>query len=124
MQLPQANHFFFVFQPDITAPGVDIIAAYSEAASPTEESFDTRRVPYMVDSGTSMSCPHISGVVGLLKTLHPDWSPAAIRSAIMTSGTNQYCVFFLGSCHELPLNFSKDSILPLKIFVCTILVLS
>lgn len=68
------------FQPDITAPGVDVIAAYSEAQGPTGESFDKRRTPYFVDSGTSMSCPHVSGIAGLLKTLHPDWSPAAIRS--------------------------------------------
>ncbi|XP_071907216.1 subtilisin-like protease SBT5.3 [Coffea arabica] len=74
-----------IFKPDITAPGVDVIAAYSEAQGPTGESFDKRRTPYFVESGTSMSCPHVSGIAGLLKTLHPDWSPAAIRSAIMTS---------------------------------------
>ncbi|KAL5577743.1 hypothetical protein UlMin_019442 [Ulmus minor] len=74
-----------ILKPDITAPGVNIIAAFSEAASPTQETFDKRRVPFNSLSGTSMSCPHVSGIVGLLKTLYPDWSPAAIKSAIMTS---------------------------------------
>ncbi|CAA0818038.1 Subtilisin-like protease SBT5.4 [Striga hermonthica] len=74
-----------VLKPDITAPGVDIIASYTEGTSPTELDFDHRRTPFTVMSGTSMSCPHVSGVVGLLKTLYPDWSPAAIRSAIMTT---------------------------------------
>uniref|UniRef100_A0A803LYM1 Uncharacterized protein n=2 Tax=Chenopodium quinoa TaxID=63459 RepID=A0A803LYM1_CHEQI len=74
-----------ILKPDITAPGVNVLAAYSEAVSPTEEPWDKRKVSFMLDSGTSMSCPHISGVAGLLKTLHPTWSPAAIRSAIMTT---------------------------------------
>lgn len=74
-----------ILKPDITAPGLSILAAYSEEAPPSELSFDKRRVPFNVLSGTSMSCPHIAGIVGLLKTLHPDWSPAAIRSAIMTT---------------------------------------
>ncbi|XP_028771539.1 subtilisin-like protease SBT5.4 [Neltuma alba] len=76
-----------ILKPDITAPGVNIIAAYTEAIGPTEQDFDKRRVPFNAMSGTSMSCPHISGIVSLLKTRHPDWSPAAIRSAIMTTAS-------------------------------------
>ncbi|KAL3627219.1 hypothetical protein CASFOL_028582 [Castilleja foliolosa] len=74
-----------ILKPDITAPGVDIIAAFTQEKSPTDLDFDNRRIPFNIMSGTSMSCPHVSGVVGLLKTLYPDWSPAAIRSAIMTT---------------------------------------
>ncbi|CAH2069391.1 unnamed protein product [Thlaspi arvense] len=74
-----------ILKPDITAPGVNVIAAFTEAKSPTDLEFDNRRTPFNTESGTSMSCPHISGIVGLLKTLHPQWSPAAIRSAIMTT---------------------------------------
>ncbi|KAK6269421.1 PREDICTED: subtilisin-like protease SBT5.4 [Theobroma cacao] len=74
-----------ILKPDITAPGVSIIAAFSEAVGPSEETSDKRRMPFTSMSGTSMSCPHVSGIVGLLKSLHPDWSPSAIKSAIMTS---------------------------------------
>ncbi|KAL0534464.1 hypothetical protein IC582_028755 [Cucumis melo] len=74
-----------IIKPDVTAPGVNIIAAFSEAVSPTGEPFDNRTVPFITMSGTSMSCPHVSGLVGLLRTLHPHWSPSAIKSAIMTS---------------------------------------
>lgn len=76
-----------ILKPDVTAPGVNIIAAYTGAIGPTEQDFDKRRVPFNTMSGTSMSCPHISGIVGLLKTFHPDWSPAAIKSAIMTTAS-------------------------------------
>ncbi|KAK2639988.1 hypothetical protein Ddye_027783 [Dipteronia dyeriana] len=74
-----------ILKPDITAPGVNVIAAFSEAVGPTGEESDNRRLPFYIESGTSMSCPHVSGIVGLLKTLHPDWSPSAIKSAIMTT---------------------------------------
>lgn len=76
-----------ILKPDITAPGVSIIAAFSEAVGPTDEATDKRHIPFTSQSGTSMSCPHVSGIVGLLKSLYPHWSPAAIKSAIMTTGT-------------------------------------
>ncbi|KAL3652652.1 hypothetical protein CASFOL_002333 [Castilleja foliolosa] len=67
-------------KPDITAPGVSVIAAVNIIDGEDSE-------PFYSMSGTSMSCPHIAGVVGLLKTLHPKWSPAAIKSAIMTTAS-------------------------------------
>ncbi|KAL0875591.1 hypothetical protein Bca101_025296 [Brassica carinata] len=73
-------------QPDITAPGVEILAAYSPLGSPSSEDIiDRRHVKYTVISGTSMSCPHVAGVAAYIRTFHPDWSPAVIQSAIMTT---------------------------------------
>ncbi|EFJ13660.1 hypothetical protein SELMODRAFT_424299 [Selaginella moellendorffii] len=66
-----------ILKPDITAPGVDILAAYSPFANNTE---------YRILSGTSMACPHVSGIVALLKAYRPEWCPVAINSAIVTTG--------------------------------------
>ncbi|XP_013620395.1 PREDICTED: cucumisin-like [Brassica oleracea var. oleracea] len=72
-----------LLKPDITAPGVEILAAYSPLGSPSLG--DQRQVKYSVLSGTSMSCPHVAGVAAYIKTFHPDWSPSLIQSAIMTT---------------------------------------
>ncbi|KAG8385371.1 hypothetical protein BUALT_Bualt03G0036100 [Buddleja alternifolia] len=74
-----------ILKPDITAPGLNILAAWSEASSPTKLEADKRVVKYNILSGTSMSCPHIGGASALLKAMHPTWSSAAIRSALITS---------------------------------------
>ncbi|KAL8460778.1 hypothetical protein ACS0TY_032329 [Phlomoides rotata] len=74
-----------ILKPDITAPGLNILAAWSEASSPTKLEEDKRVAKYNILSGTSMSCPHIGGASALLKAIHPGWSSAAIRSALMTS---------------------------------------
>ena len=75
----------FIFKPDMVAPGVDILAAWPDGLSPTELSGDSRRIKFNILSGTSMSCPHVSGLAALLKGAHPDWSPGAVRSALMTT---------------------------------------
>ncbi|WOG83821.1 hypothetical protein DCAR_0102999 [Daucus carota subsp. sativus] len=75
----------YVLKPDIIAPGVDILAAWPNEAPPTELAMDTRRTDFNILSGTSMSCPHVSGLVALLKGAHPDWSPAMVKSALMTT---------------------------------------
>ncbi|KAH1156073.1 hypothetical protein AAZX31_18G230200 [Glycine max] len=77
-----------ILKPDVTAPGVNILAAYSELASASNLLVDNRRgFKFNVLQGTSVSCPHVAGIAGLIKTLHPNWSPAAIKSAIMTTAT-------------------------------------
>uniref|UniRef100_A0A0D9W226 Peptidase S8/S53 domain-containing protein n=1 Tax=Leersia perrieri TaxID=77586 RepID=A0A0D9W226_9ORYZ len=67
-----------VIKPDIAAPGVSILAAAPKA-------YIDGGTPYHFESGTSMACPHVSGIVAVLKSLHPEWSPAALKSAIMTT---------------------------------------
>eukprot|EP01018_Ginkgo_biloba_P025018 Gb_41377 [translate_table: standard] len=85
---PPPSNFFPLIkpsQPDITAPGVNILAAWPPIVPPSKVSLDKRVANFNFLSGTSMSCPHISGIVALLKSVHPKWSPAAIKSAIMTT---------------------------------------
>ncbi|CAN1236744.1 Subtilisin-like protease SBT1.1 [Linum grandiflorum] len=90
-----------IIKPDITAPGVNILAAWPPGT-------DKRSVLFNIISGTSMSCPHISGVAALLKSVHRDWSPAAIKSAMMTTAyvldnkNNPIAVFAFGSGHVDP----------------------
>ncbi|KAJ6742430.1 PROPROTEIN CONVERTASE SUBTILISIN/KEXIN [Salix viminalis] len=76
-----------ILKPDIAAPGLGILAAYSKLASVTGYPSDSRYSPFNIISGTSMSCPHAAAAAAYVKTFHPDWSPAAIKSALMTTAT-------------------------------------
>ena len=70
-----------IIKPDISAPGVSVLAAYpafwfgARAGTATSAHL----------SGTSMASPHMAGLGALMVEAHPDWSPAAIKSAFMTT---------------------------------------
>ncbi|WOL12040.1 subtilisin-like protease SBT3.9 [Canna indica] len=67
-----------ILKPDIVAPGLNILAAWSPADN---------NLKYNILSGTSMSCPHATGLVALIKAVYPHWTPSAIKSAIMTTAS-------------------------------------
>ncbi|XP_038725533.1 subtilisin-like protease SBT1.5 [Tripterygium wilfordii] len=75
----------YVMKPDVIAPGVEILGAWPDEISPTKLPLDPRRTEFSIVSGTSMACPHVSGIAVLLKGAHPNWSPAMIKSALMTT---------------------------------------
>jgi subtilisin family serine protease len=67
-----------VLKPDVTAPGVDVLAAVhtTNPLSPPE---------YGVLSGTSMSGPHTAGAAALVRAIHSTWTPAEVQSALMAT---------------------------------------
>jgi hypothetical protein len=69
-----------VLKPDLIAPGQDVLAA---VAPPFNRGLD-----FDIYSGTSMSSPHVAGLAALMKEAYPGWSPMAIKSALMTTGTD------------------------------------
>ncbi|KAF1706756.1 protease domain-containing protein, partial [Pseudoxanthomonas sangjuensis] len=90
---PAAN--YDLITPDLTAPGVDILATVAGSAEAIG-----------IYSGTSMASPHNAGAAALLRQLHPDWTPAEIKSALaltattivyMEDGTTQATPFDMGS---------------------------
>ncbi|KAL4383963.1 hypothetical protein GQ457_15G029030 [Hibiscus cannabinus] len=106
-----------VMQPDISAPGVNILAAYSPVVSPSSTATDKRRVKYNLLSGTSMACPHVAAVAAYVKTFHPDWSPSAIKSALITTASpmdpskHPDGEFSYGSGHVNPVNAINPGLL-------------
>ena len=64
-----------IVTPSITAPGLDIFAAYQDQSGATQD--------FNIVSGTSMASPHVAGAAALIMALHPDWSPAEVQSAMM-----------------------------------------
>ncbi|MFC4020931.1 S8 family serine peptidase [Micromonospora sp. GCM10011542] len=95
-----------LLKPDISAPGVGIAAAFSPALGGQN---------FALESGTSMASPHIAGIAALLRARHPGWSPAAIRSALMTTAvdtTDKGNPIKLGDTDATPLNYGAGEVHP------------
>lgn len=67
-----------LIKPDVTAPGLNILAAYRAGFSTPPE--------FNIISGTSMSSPHAAGAAALIRAMHPTWTPAEVKSALMMTG--------------------------------------
>ena len=93
-----------ILKPDLTAPGVNILAGFSP-----DSAYATPGENFAYLSGTSMSTPHVAGVAALLLEANPEWTPAAIKSALMTTarqnitaGTGVARPFDFGAGHIVP----------------------
>ena len=84
-----------VLKPDITAPGVNILAqGYGPGTG------EARHLGFGQASGTSMAAPHVSGAAALIKQIHPSWSPAWIKSALMS--TSKYTDIYVNAARTIP----------------------
>jgi len=96
-----------VIKPDISAPGVDILAAQT----PIPNDGQTPNQLFQIISGTSMASPHVAGAFALLKQAHPDWSAAQARSALMTTARQDLKKTF-GEEAATPFDIGAGEILP------------
>ena len=83
----------FAIKPDITAPGVDIVAPRAAGANlgPIVDQI------YMMISGTSMATPHVAGAAAILKQQFPLWTPQQLKSALVSTAVpGPYSVYQQG----------------------------
>ena len=95
-----------VLKPDVTAPGINILAGFSP-----DSAYSTPGENFAYLSGTSMATPHVAGVAALLRQAHPGWSPAAIKSALMTT-SRQDVTSSSGIGDATPFDFGAGHIVP------------
>ncbi|CAN0908685.1 Subtilisin-like protease [Linum grandiflorum] len=106
-----------IMKPDIVGPGVSTLAAWPTPLEDTKNNNNgSELATFNMISGTSMACPHLSGIAALLRSAHPDWSPAAVKSAMMTTahvtqtGGQPISVFDMGSGHVNPTGASNPGL--------------
>ena len=93
-------------KPDLVAPGVQILGAHTPRVA---NGFRGELYQYL--SGTSQSSPQVAGLAALLKEAHPDWTPAALKSALMTSA-RQNIRKEAGGADADPFDFGAGHVVP------------
>ncbi|KAI3445161.1 hypothetical protein Pfo_001826 [Paulownia fortunei] len=76
-----------ILKPDIMAPGVAILAAIVPRIQSDYGAPGNKSSAFGIRSGTSMACPHVSGAMAFIKSVHPEWSYSVIKSALMTTAS-------------------------------------
>ncbi|KAF3447575.1 hypothetical protein FNV43_RR12762 [Rhamnella rubrinervis] len=77
-------------KPDIVAPGTRVLGAWIPSKSSAQLGLNwVLYSDYNLRTGTSYASRHVAGVAALLKCVHPEWSPAAIRSAMMITAKSK-----------------------------------
>ncbi|RWR85484.1 subtilisin-like protein protease SBT1.7 [Cinnamomum micranthum f. kanehirae] len=109
----------WILKPDILAPGVNILAAWAPNRGWQPIGNDYLVTDFALVSGTSMSSPHLVGIAALVRAVHPDWSPAAIRSALMTTAylidnTHGPILDMITGTSATPLDFGGGHVNPTK----------
>ncbi len=75
-------------KPDVSAPGVAVLAAVPPASLLGALAATTTDPLYYALDGTSMASPHVAGAVTLIKQAHLDWSPDVVRTVLINTSTN------------------------------------
>ncbi|KAK6163087.1 hypothetical protein DH2020_002928 [Rehmannia glutinosa] len=76
-----------ILKPDIMAPGVAILAAIVPRVRSDYSAPGNKSSAFGLRSGTSMACPHVTGAMAFIKSVHPHWSFSVIKSALMTTAS-------------------------------------
>lgn len=97
------NSSLDVLKPDVTAPGVSILAAVADGTGTVGEELDLYQ-------GTSMSSPHNAGAAALISKARPSWTPSQIKSALMLTARNSNIVKEDEATPADPLNYGNGRI--------------
>ncbi|GJP35236.1 hypothetical protein CLOM_g19743 [Closterium sp. NIES-68] len=100
-----------ILKPDITGPGVNLLGPMASGKS--------GEAAYQLLSGTSMAVPHLAGIAALIIQKYPFWSPAAVKSAIMTTATTwnnkDEPIKTASGQRATPWNFGSGHVIPARV---------